>query len=317
MTGLAALIAACIAWLTPFIANAPAVFVRAVSREEPRATIIFGGDMMFDRSIRQVADEKGGDFLFSCIDDTLHDANYVVANLEGPITMNPSQSVGSAVGGEGNYTFTFPTSTATLLKRHHISLVNLGNNHMLNFSRAGLEQTKQWLDAAGVSYFGLPAEASAQAGDPDSLEADKVARPTIAGIPFSFVNWSDWTSDKTDHTVAQVHAETESSRVVVVYTHWGDEYAPPPAREKQLAHSFVDAGAAIVIGSHPHIVQEHEKYNGKDIYYSLGNFIFDQYWNEEVRTGLFLKVMFDTNGVVSIKEIPVYLQQDRRTCPKE
>ena len=306
MTVLAALVAACITWLTPFIANAPAVFVRAVSHEKPWATILFAGDMMFDRSIRTVAKDKGDDFLFSCIDKTLQDADYVVANLEGPITTNSSQSVGSTVGGEGNYTFTFPTSTAALLKRHHISLVNLGNNHMLNFSREGLVQTKQWLDAAGVSYF----------GDPDSLEADKVARPTIGGIPFSFVNWSDWTSDNTDHTVAQVRAEKEAGRVVVVYNHWGDEYAPPPEREKQLAHSFVDAGAALVTGSHPHIVQEHETYKGVPIYYSLGNFIFDQYWNEDVRTGLLLKVAFDKDGIVTIKEIPVYLEQDRRICVK-
>ena len=226
--------------------------------------------------------------------------------MEGPITTHDSTSVGSTPGGENNFTFTFPTSTATLLKRHNISLVNLGNNHIMNFSREGLLQTKKWLDESGVGYF----------GDPDSPEADRVARPIINGIPFSFVNWSDWTSDKTDHTVQQVRKEAESGRVVVVYTHWGDEYVPPTPRMRQLAHSFVDADAAIVIGSHPHIVQEHEVYNGKDIYYSLGNFIFDQYFNEEVRNGLFLKIIFDKTGVVSIKEIPIYLERDRRTCLK-
>ncbi len=314
--GLAALIAMLVAWFTPFVAAAPFVVVNTFHSEPPHATILFAGDMMFDRSVRQVAEEKGDDFLFSCINDTLSDADYVVANLEGPITTNPSHSVGSEVGGEGNFTFTFPTSTAPLLKRHHIWLVNLGNNHMLNFSRDGLVQTKQWLDAAGVSYF----------GDPDSLEAEKVARPTISGIPFSFVNWSDWTPIREpaasngagigNSVVEQIRREAESGRVVVVYNHWGDEYAPPPAREKQLAHSFVDAGASLVTGSHPHIVQEHETYKGVPIYYSLGNFIFDQYWNEDVRSGLLLKVEFDKNGVASLEEIPIYLEQDRRTCLK-
>ena len=111
-------------------------------------------------------------------------------------TSSSMVSVGTEPGGEDNFTFTFPTSTATLLKRHNISLVNLGNNHIMNFSREGLLQTKDWLEKAGVSYF----------GDPDSLEGDKVARPTINGVPFSFVNWSDWTSDNTDHTVAQVRS---------------------------------------------------------------------------------------------------------------
>jgi len=275
--------------------------------KQKTATVLFGGDMMFDRSIRTVAQEKGGDFLFSCLDPLLSGPDLVVANLEGPITNNESVSVGTSAPDLNNYTFTFPTSTATLLMRHHVGLVSIGNNHIMNFSREGLIQTLQYLDAAGVGHF----------GDPDKSESERVARREINGIQFSFVNWSDWTSDKTDHTVAQVRDEAQVGRVVVVYTHWGDEYVPPPARVKQLAHSFIDAGAAIVIGSHPHIVQDHEVYNGKDIYYSLGNLIFDQYWMDSVRRGLMLSVQFSKEGVTSVKEIPVELQRDRRTCPTE
>lgn len=274
--------------------------------DEPKqATILFGGDMMFDRTIRTTIDAKGGDYVFSCLDGELQNADMVLANLEGPITASSSVSVGSKVGSTDNFVFTFPTSTADLLLAHHVGIVNIGNNHIMNFSRAGLRQTKAALDAAGVRYF----------GDPDAAEADRVLRTEIRGIPFSFVNWSDWTSDKTDHTVAQVRAEAESGRVVVVYTHWGEEYVAPLPRVRELAHQFVDAGASIVIGSHPHIVQEHETYQGKEIYYSLGNLIFDQYWNDAVSHGLMLRVAFTESGVASIQEIPVALQRDRRTCP--
>lgn len=270
------------------------------------AVIIFGGDMMFDRSIRLAAEREGGDFIFSCITDTFDDADVVVANLEGPITSNDSVSVGSTPGDTNNFTFTFPTSTAGLLKRHNVGIVNLGNNHIMNFGWEGVTETKQWLDRAGVAYF----------GDPQSPEADRVARIDMNGIAFSFVNWSDWTSDKTDHTVAQVRAEREAGRVVVVYTHWGEEYVPPPERVRTLAHQFADAGAAIVVGSHPHIVQEHEEYAGVPIYYSLGNLFFDQYWEESVRNGLLIKVRFTPEGVGGIEEIPVVLERDRRTCPR-
>lgn len=305
MALLAGFLGLLLAWLTPFVAEAPGVFVDSPA-QEPEAAILFGGDMMFDRTIRVAADEKGDDFLFSCIDTTLRDADLIVANLEGPITTHDSTSVGSIPGGENNFTFTFPTSTATLLKRHNISLVNIGNNHIMNFGREGLLQTKEWLGEAGVTYF----------GDPDSPEAEKVDRREINGIPFSFVNWSDWTSDKTDHTVQQVRKEIDGGRITVVYTHWGDEYVDPTPQMRQLAHSFIDAGAAIVIGSHPHIIQGHEIYNGKEIYYSLGNFIFDQYWNDDVRSGLLLRVVFGKTSVTSIKEIPIYLERDRRTCIK-
>lgn len=274
--------------------------------EEKKVRIMFGGDMMFDRSVREAMKREGDDHVFSCIREVLLDNDLVVANLEGPVTPYTSMSVGSVVGSPENVTFTFPTSTVSLLYRHNIRLVNLGNNHIMNFGRDGLRQTKSWLRVGGVEFF----------GDPDAQERDRVARKDIGDIPFSFVNWSDWTSDKTDHTVAQVREEADAGRIVVVYTHWGDEYAEPTARMRQLAHLFVDAGAEIVIGSHPHIVQEREVYKGKYIYYSLGNFVFDQYWDDAVRTGLLLRVTFTEKGVEGVEEIPTYLVRDRRTCLK-
>jgi poly-gamma-glutamate synthesis protein (capsule biosynthesis protein) len=272
---------------------------------KPVAEIVFGGDVMLDRTVRQVMEDQGDDYIFSCIDDVLRSADMVVVNLEGPITASSSKSVGTIVGGEGNYTFTFAPATASLLQRHNIRIVNIGNNHVMDFGRSGLAETREYLSQAGVGYF----------GDPDAGESERVLRTEVGGIAFSFVNWSDWTSDKTDHTVAQVRAEAQSGRVVVVYTHWGEEYVPAIPRVKELAHQFVDAGAAVVVGSHPHIVQEHELYHGKNIYYSIGNFIFDQYWNEDVRTGLLLRISFTPAGVSAVEEIPVHLERDRRTCP--
>lgn len=287
-----------------FPAHTSAYFAGPLPIEPQEAHIVFGGDLMFDRTIRTTIDEKGGDYIFSCIDSVLQNADLVVANLEGPITASSSKSVGTAVASANNYRFTFPTSTAALLAAHNIKLVTIGNNHIMNFGLNGLEQTKYWLTQAGVGYF----------GDPDAAEAERVARVTIQGIPFSFVNWSDWTSDNTDHTVAQVRAEADAGRVVVVFSHWGDEYVPPPPRVKALAHEFADAGAALVLGAHPHIVQEHEVYHGKNIYYSLGNFVFDQYWNDAVSHGLLLGVTFDKGGVTHVSEMPTVLQRDRRTC---
>lgn len=271
-----------------------------------RISILFAGDMMFDRTIRTLLEREGEDYIFSCLTEELHAADLVVANLEGPITSHVSKSVGTVPGMEGNYTFTFPTSTAELLARHNIGLVNLGNNHIMNFGREGLVETKQLLAQASVSFF----------GDPDSVEDARVERRLIRGVPFSFVNWSDWTSDKTDHTVAQVQKESEKGRVVVVYTHWGEEYAPVPPRVRQLAHSFVDAGADLVIGSHPHIVQEVEVYKGVPIYYSLGNFVFDQYWEESVRQGLLVRAEFSPAGLMAVEEIPIESGGDRRPCVK-
>jgi len=104
-----------------------------------------------------------------------------------------------------------------------------------------------------------------------------------------------------------------------VYTHWGVEYSPATDSEKKLAHEFIDAGAEIVIGSHPHVVQEHEVYKGKNIYYSLGNLIFDQYFSDAVDHGLTLQVPIAGSlipaGVLEAKlpgsSVPVYFIAER------
>lgn len=297
---------------TGAVAAAPALVEEIVYEKIPlvqkeKTVILFGGDMMFDRTVRLAMEENGDDFILSCVKDTLASADLVVANLEGPITSNPSKSLGSVIGSPENFTFTFPTSTASLLKRHNISLVALGNNHITNFGGEGVRETKDWLSRAGVRHF----------GDPYVSENDRVARLDLGGIPFSFVSWSDWTGGTKEEVLAQITHEKLSGRRPVVMAHWGEEYVAANGNQKALAKAFVDAGAVLVIGGHPHVVQEREFYRGVPIYYSLGNFVFDQYWNEEVRTGLLVRVTFDAEGVYGIDEFETYLESDRRTCIRE
>lgn len=267
------------------------------------AQVLFVGDVMFDRTVRTTVDTKGGDYIFSCIDPLLRSQDMVVANLEGPITDNPSMSQYSAPGDSHNFTFTFPRSSASLLYSHNIRMLNLGNNHIENFGNDGVVTTIDALTHAGNNYFGDPL-------------AFHEATTGINGIQFAFINYNEFGGD-VSVTLDQIKSAHAAGLIPVVYTHWGVEYQPATDAQKYLAHSFIDAGAEIVIGSHPHVVQEHEVYKGKYIYYSLGNFIFDQYWNDDVRHGLALQVSFGPSGVESIQEIPVELEHDRRTCEVE
>lgn len=273
---------------------------------EPRAHVYFAGDMMFDRTVRTTIDQKGGDFVFSCIDGTLSQADLVVANLEGPITATSSQSVDSAIGSRENFVFTFPPSTAPLLEAHHIGIINIGNNHIENFGNAGVRATEQYLTAAGVQYFGDPI-------------AGTVATTSVRGVALAFVNYNQFArGGEASTTLFEIQAAKVAGELPIVFAHWGVEYAATSTPlQQELAHEFIDAGAAFVVGSHPHTVEEHEMYRGIPIYYSLGNFIFDQYWNDTVDHGLMLDVAFTKEGVASLREIPVVLQHDRRTCLQE
>lgn len=285
-----------------------------VYRTERKAKILVVGDMMFDRYIRQVSYNKGGDYIFSCQDsngtslsDFLKNADLVVGNLEGPITENASVSMFTPPGGDNNYTFTFPTNTASLLARNNIKLVNLGNNHINNFGEDGITSTKKFLTEAEVDYFGLP-------GNRESL----VDEEEIKGNKISFINYNEFGSIGVEDVVQKIKDEKQKGQTVIVYAHWGDEYAPAPERVKNVAKLFADSGADFIIGSHPHIVLSSDppdSAQGKKImvYYSLGNFIFDQYWDKNVSTGLVLELNIK-NKKINVVEHKVSLNKDGRTC---
>jgi poly-gamma-glutamate synthesis protein (capsule biosynthesis protein) len=91
--------------------------------------------------------------------------------------------------------------------------------------------------------------------------------------------------------------------------HDGTEYVGNPTKHQtDFAHAAVDAGAAIVIGTHPHVVQTMETYQGKYIYYSLGNFIFDQMWSKDTQRGMSLLVTVDKSGVTDVDYMPVKIE---------
>ena len=272
--------------------------------------LLFVGDTFFDRSVRQVGETKGYDFLLSCVKDRFLSYDAVVANLEGPITDNPSVSIGSVVGSPENYTFTFAPEVAGLLKRHNVTIVSLGNNHISNQGVVGVTQTEKYLQAAGVDYFGGVAEIGgyrAETGEP-------VFRTYMKEQNFSFIAFNEFGGSPAEFVAEQIRSEKAEGRTVIVFAHWGEEYIGVPARVKAAAKLFADSGADLIVGSHPHVVQEHEMIGDTPVYYSLGNFLFDQFWTPEVRSGLALDVTFQKGKVTSIKELKTEMLSDRRVC---
>ncbi|OHB14361.1 MAG: hypothetical protein A2431_00730 [Candidatus Zambryskibacteria bacterium RIFOXYC1_FULL_39_10] len=273
------------------------LFVSFFLYEKREVKILFVGDMNFDRYIRKVGENKGEDYIFSCISNFLNDSDLVVGNLEGPITNNPSVSLGSVIDTPNNYTFTFPPNTAKLLAKNNIKLVNLGNNHIGNFGNEGIVSTKKYLNDAGVNY----------------IINDKIYRVKIGEKNVSFVSYNEFGGDVAEKVAQKIKIEKESGQIVFVYTHWGDEYVEPPKRVKDIAKMFARAGADLIVGSHPHVILSSEKIGDTFVYYSLGNFIFDQYWNKEVSTGLVLEMNIKGDDI-KIIEHKVVLGRDGRTC---
>lgn len=268
--------------------------------------ILFVGDVMLDRGIRYYAGKNGGnEFIFDRISPILLENDLVVANLEGPITNNKSVSSGTIPGSANNYLFTFDTSWAETLFEKNIRLVNLGNNHILNFGLAGLDSTKKYLSGANVNYFGAPGE------NQNIIEA-------IGGIKIGFLNYNQFGQDSPQDVVNKIKNVKSKVDFVFVFCHWGNEYQKNPTDDqKKLGHIFIDAGADLIIGAHPHVIELMEVYNGKRIYYSLGNFIFDQYFNEDVRNGLGVVVKIDkSTKQLEFEEKHFYLGPNGQTFEK-
>ena len=279
-------------------------------------TILFGGDLMFDRYIRQIALKRGNDFVFaSDLRERMHSADVVVANLEGPITSNASRSAGSIIGSRENYIFTFDPSWTQTLKANNITTVNIGNNHILNFGETGLVETQHYLDAAGVRYFGLPHVPMSRdlQGDPRD-EQHRTVILEMRGVKIGFVNENQFVAEGEMKALVDARALRSQVDILVAYTHWGTEYLPATDDERRRAHALIDAGVDVVIGSHPHIVQEKEVYKNKTIYYSLGNFVFDQYEQEATQRGLLVEMRIDPQTKnLQFEDIPVTLQPNGQT----
>ncbi|MCX6816806.1 MAG: CapA family protein [Candidatus Beckwithbacteria bacterium] len=253
--------------------------------------LIFAGDLSFDRHIRQMADQNSYDFILVPLKDLFFSADLVIVNLETPITDNPSVSVGSVIGSPQNYRFTSAPETAAVLARHNIKLVNLGNNHTLNFGLDGLKQTKGYLTAAGVDFFGNTGQAS---------DSARSAVKQINQLNFGFVNYNQFASDSLSAALEDLQTLRPRVDVLIVFCHWGEEYQPIASPTIQaMAHQFIDNGADLVIGTHPHVIQQSEIYQGQPIYYSLGNFVYDQYFSPQTRKGMLVSVTTDPENLIS------------------
>jgi poly-gamma-glutamate synthesis protein (capsule biosynthesis protein) len=285
-------------------------YVSGFYSEKKDIQILFTGDIMLDRGIRYYADKNGSyEFLFDKIYPLLANQDLVVSNLEGPITNNKSISSNTKPGSTHNFTFTFDPGVAKALYLENIKLVNLGNNHILNFYSSGLKSTEDYLTKSEVEYFGAPS-------------GDRSIVKEIDGIKIAFVSYNEFSASQSldeTQTIDEIQKLKTKADFVIVLPHWGIEYTTEPTEKiKNLAHQFINAGADLIIGTHPHVIQTTEIYNNEKIYYSLGNFIFDQYFDDNVRNGLGVVLKIDpTTKLLKTEEIRFFLQSNGQTTIKQ
>jgi poly-gamma-glutamate synthesis protein (capsule biosynthesis protein) len=263
------------------------------------------GDIMLDASARPTMDERGYDYAFDNVRDIFAASQIVIGNLEGPL----------AYGGvpEPDKQFLFrspPDRVAPALRRAGFNVLNLANNHTLDYGVVGLTETIAALHAADIGHSGAGMNLD---------EARRAAMLTVNGTNIAFLGFSLTLPDTFYATGsrpgtayghdAQVRADVAEARrhadAVVVSFHWGQE-GSTGLRDYQLslAHAAIDSGAIAVLGHHPHVLQAVERYKDGVILYSLGNFAFGSFSPRATRSVIARLTLRDAR-LIEVRMIPL------------
>jgi poly-gamma-glutamate synthesis protein (capsule biosynthesis protein) len=222
---------------------------------------------------------------FNYLEPFLASADLALANLESPLTNSPIET-------ESPYALCAPPENVKYLAGAGFDLLALSNNHSLDCGPKGLAETQSTLTNAGLGFIGP---------DPEPVYR------LINGIRLAFLAF-DATGGFDIETAAQaVRSARKAGDIVVVSIHWGAEYqAGASSGQKQIAGQLAEAGAALIWGHHPHVLQPAEWIrDGKTLVLnSLGNALFDQYGLENTRRSALVLVRLGEGGVQELQVIP-------------
>lgn len=276
-----------------------------VKSEMTKSTIshlVFGGDVMFSRFVgRQMKiDNDYGSYLEN-VAELFKNADMAFVNLESPLHEVPLFQKDGAM-------FRADAKSLQSLTNAGIDVVSLANNHFGDGSRTGMKYTMEKVQESGLKYVGAGKDLGdafepyyfTSHGTRFALFAFCDVTPSYAAeenkvgyapLPDKYVLENDLFPE------AKQHAD-----VIIVSLHTGEEFVPHPSeKKKDKFHMLTDAGASLVVGHHPHVIQDVEEYNGGLIYYSLGNLVFDQA-EENTKKGMVAEVEFDGGKISSHTE---------------
>jgi poly-gamma-glutamate synthesis protein (capsule biosynthesis protein) len=287
----------------------------AVYKLHNRVTITATGDILLDRGVLQYIERENADYPFEKVRGMLK-GDIVIGNLEGPVSYRgyPLPKV---------YTFRFSPATLSSVKRAGFNVLNLANNHSLDYGRDALVDTIKYIRKEKM----LPVGAGSSQEEAARLLVLKKKGVTLALLAFSVFPYEGifydenlpgvslaGSPEEVKHRVAEA---AERADVIIVSFHWGREFSEYPSKDqKELAHAAVDGGATLVLGHHPHVLQGVERYKDSLILYSLGNFVFDQSIPRARETAI-AKIGLYKNAIQYLELTPLVIADCRPQVPDE
>jgi len=243
-------------------------------------TMLTLGDTMLDRYVAKHIKSTGLESYFTTRPRFWLGTDITLANLEGCFTDFNQRAL-----DPNNLFFTFNPSFLSTLRAYQFTTFNLANNHTLNFGAPGLTQCQTYIKDAGLTYYGHP------------KNSEGISTITeIHGTRVGFVGYNALENTSFNAITDEITRVRSLVDFLIVTPHWGNEYQTiQSSSQTQTAHAMIDAGADLILGTHPHVIQPIEEYNGKFIFYSLGNFIFDQTFSQNTQTSLAAGISLSTD----------------------
>lgn len=279
------------------IANSFLPSARVDKKQEP-VTLLAVGDIMLGRSVNtKIQKQKDFTFPFQKINSYFKGSDIVLVNLESPYGEKCPQI-------DTGMVFCADQNSILGLKSMLVTHANLANNHIDNQGTKGIDFTKNNLLQNQITPVGLSTGSGVVVSQIKNTKVAFLGLNDVPPYPKEINNLSK------ELLLKQLNLATKSADIVIVSFHWGNEYKLKSKRQKEYAHLAVDNGADLIIGHHPHWVQEIENYKGVPIFYSLGNFVFDQMWSQKTREGAVAKIVFENNKVSTYSAIPIFINKD-------
>ena len=259
----------------------------ATAPEPVTLTVTFAGDCTLGTDInyenersfnsRWQAEEGDATYFLRNVADLFGSDDLTVVNMEGALTKGGERA-------DKKFAFRGKPEYAKILSSASVEAATLANNHSQDYGQTGYDDTIAALDAEGVQSFGY----------------DRIAYMDVKGVKVALIgsyfpeDSAENTKEMTDNIAA---ARAEGAQLVIVYVHWGQEHEYDITEGQQTAgRAAIDAGADLVVGSHPHVVQGWEVYQGRYIVYSLGNFCFGGNTNPDDKDCLIFQQTFTVTG---------------------
>jgi len=277
-----------------------------------KVSLAFVGDILPAARVLELMKINGYDYPFRESRALLEAADIAAGNLEAPITIRGTPAE------DKQYVFRGTSDALQAVKDAGFDFLSLANNHTLDYGWEGLSDTMDALDDLNLKHAGSGND-DKEAFEPSYIEAKGM---TVAFVSVTrVVPVVDWKADKNrpgvaeayspERAVAAIQDAKKNADIVVVMVHWGKEKEDKPVpHQTDLAHRFVDAGADLVIGSHPHVLQGFESYKGKWIAYSLGNFVFSTTTVRSSETGI-LNAECSRDGNCSLSFDPMFANKSQ------